>query len=149
MVFFFFHHHSGAQQDSTRPLAGHASVVKRPGFRHSQPNFFPLEFGHRHVVPLGRHRSGAVHCSAEAALRWLGSSSPPLQFLTKLHFFWRKPCQVGSLMRHRVFWYQCQVFISTYPKSSLKQQNMFPNMFQIQLLFLIQEFLIRVVFEQY
>lgn len=39
-----------------------------------------------------------------------GELNPPLQFLAWLHFFWGKPYQVGSLMRHTFFWYQCQVF---------------------------------------
>lgn len=87
--FFLFCHHSGAQQDSAKHLAGHASVVTRPVFRHTQPSCFPLEFGRRHVVPLGRHRSGAVLCSAEAASGGWGAQAHP-------HSFWHSYTSFGE-----------------------------------------------------
>lgn len=50
---------AGAQQCSARHLAGYASVVMRAGFKHPHSSCCPLEFEHRHVLPLRRCTSGS------------------------------------------------------------------------------------------
>lgn len=91
----------------------------RPGFRHPQPSCFLLEFGHRHVVPLGRHRSGAVQLR-QPSDGW--GAQPTLAVFGMATLLLRKALPGRKLNETHIFLVSVSG-IPTHDKSSLKGQN--------------------------
>lgn len=80
-IYFFSTGVEGAQQFSAQLLAGYASVVVRAGFRLPHSRCCPLEFKHRHVLPLRRHTSGAGQMFIYGSPQLAGVVRPTLAFL--------------------------------------------------------------------
>lgn len=100
--YFFFLHNAGAQQHSARHLARYASFVMKAGFRDPCWSCCPLEFEHRHVLPLRRQTTGAGQLLICSSPQLDGAFRPTLAVLG-ITILLSILCWVGSLMRQHRF----------------------------------------------